>query len=276
MLAFVPGKTYRRREIHQAVGGQMQGGISTPSKHPVVLLFTGEQGTLYGYEDGFRPNGTFWYTGEGQVGDMQMVRGNAAICYHQRSVKALHLFEYVGRGTVQYVGQASYLAHHDEVAPDRNNDPRRVIVFELAVDTPSIGVPDLTPGDAAVGTPKLWHQPMQTLRDAAFAQESPSEGASERKAKTYFRSELIKVYVLRRAEGYCEGCGAPAPFPTRKGTPYLEPHHLRRRADNGPDHPLWVIALCPNCHARVHYGADGHDYNSKLAERVANIENLAL
>jgi 5-methylcytosine-specific restriction protein A len=140
MLAFIPGKTYKRREIHAAVGGQRQGGISTPAVHPIILLFTGEQGTLYGYQDGFRPNGSFWYTGEGQVGDMQMVRGNSAIRNHQAHGKALHLFEYVARATVQYVGPASYLAHHDEVAPDRNNDPRRVIVFELAVDTPASGV----------------------------------------------------------------------------------------------------------------------------------------
>lgn len=274
MLAFIPGKTYRRLDIHANVGGQQQGGISTPGGHPMILLFTGDQGSLYGYSDGFQADGTFWYTGEGQVGDMEMIRGNRAIQRHQESGKALHLFEYIARATVQYVGQASYISHHEEVAPDRNGQPRRVIVFELSVDTQEAGVPDLPTGGAPVGIPQLWRRSMKDLRNAAFTQERTDVQVTERKANTYFRSELIKVYVLRRSEGRCEGCGDPAPFPTPKGTPYLEPHHLRRRADNGPDHPLWVIALCPNCHARVHYGADGHEYNTHLAARVASIENL--
>jgi hypothetical protein len=39
--------------------------------------------------------------------------------------------------------------------------------------------------------------------------------------------------------------------------PNLEPHHIRRLADGGPDHPRWVAALCPTCHRRVHHGVDG-------------------
>jgi 5-methylcytosine-specific restriction protein A len=274
MLGFIPGKTYRRREIHADVGGQGQGGISTPSGHPMILLFSGEQGEQYGYHDGFQDDGSFWYTGEGQVGDMQMIRGNRAIFTHLEAGKALHLFQYEARGQVKYISQAEYVGHHYTTAPDRNNNPRQVIVFELAVNAPADGVPDLTPSDAELGPRWLWQRPMEELKHAAFAQEDLEHGAAERTVKTYFRSDLIKVYVLRRAAGYCEGCGAPAPFLTRKGTPYLEPHHIRRRADSGPDHPLWVIALCANCHRRVHYGADGHDYNMHLANLVASIESL--
>ena len=40
--------------------------------------------------------------------------------------------------------------------------------------------------------------------------------------------------------------------------------HLRRVSDGGPDHPAHVIALCPNCHRRVHAGVDGHTYNTTL------------
>jgi 5-methylcytosine-specific restriction protein A len=88
------GKTYnRRRDLHDKYGGQRQGGISTPSAHPLIFLFTGESGAQYGYRDGPRPDGTCWYTGEGQVGDMEMVRGNRAIRDHVTDGKQLHLFE---------------------------------------------------------------------------------------------------------------------------------------------------------------------------------------
>jgi 5-methylcytosine-specific restriction protein A len=80
------------------------------------------------------------------------------------------------------------------------------------------------------------------------------------------------VYVLKRANGVCEACANPAPFFTAKKRPYLEPHHVGRLADGGPDHPRFVAAVCPNCHRRVHSGADGSAYNAKIAEFVATRE----
>jgi 5-methylcytosine-specific restriction protein A len=66
---FVPGEVHRCRDLHEQYGGQGQGGISTPKEHPMIFLITGESGSQYGYTDGFRSDGTYWYTGEGQVGD---------------------------------------------------------------------------------------------------------------------------------------------------------------------------------------------------------------
>jgi len=51
-LPFEVGALYnRRQQIHGALGGQMQGGISTPSNSPFVILFTGEAGSQHGYRD---------------------------------------------------------------------------------------------------------------------------------------------------------------------------------------------------------------------------------
>ena len=78
--------------------------------------------------------------------------------------------------------------------------------------------------------------------------------------------------VLRRADGICEDCGSKAPFVTKKRRPYLEPHHIRRRADGGPDDPRWVVALCPNCHREVHYGIKGGELNQRLSDRRSKTE----
>jgi hypothetical protein len=40
MVEFASLKIYRCRDLHKHVGGQRQGGISTPSKSNVVLLST--------------------------------------------------------------------------------------------------------------------------------------------------------------------------------------------------------------------------------------------
>jgi 5-methylcytosine-specific restriction protein A len=271
---FISGAVYRRRNLHQQFGGQQQGGISTPARQPMVWIFTGEQGGQYGYEDGFRDDGTFWYTGEGQIGDMEMVRGNLAIQNHVQLSKKLHLFEYTGPGTVQYVAEMVYTGHHGEVAADREGTPRRVIVFELAPINSEEGTAaaDLVIAPVVKDLPKI--KSLHELRRIALESAPPDAAPQQRKANAYRRSQAVRAYVLRRAAGFCEGCGCEAPFLTPAGSPYLEPHHIRRRADGGPDHPLWVIALCPNCHRRVHYSHGGATYNKQLAEKATTIEEI--
>ncbi len=48
---FTIDSEYRRSDLHQAYGGQRQGGISTPTAHPFIMLFTGKTGEDYGYAD---------------------------------------------------------------------------------------------------------------------------------------------------------------------------------------------------------------------------------
>jgi 5-methylcytosine-specific restriction protein A len=77
---------------------------------------------------------------------------------------------------------------------------------------------------------------------------------------------------MRRADGRCEGCGATAPFRNADGQDYLEPHHTKRLADEGPDHPAKVIALCPNCHRRAHHSEDAEAFNAMLIRKLRSLE----
>lgn len=135
-LPFEVGRVYnRRREIHGPYGGQQQGGMSTPAKHPAIFLFTGEGGAEHGYRDEPKPDGTFWYTGEGQSGDMEFVRANRALRDHTADGKRAYLFEALGGGAVRFVGEVSYLGHHYEDRPDTSGETRRAIVFELGIES---------------------------------------------------------------------------------------------------------------------------------------------
>ena len=274
---FVPGQNYRRRhDIHGVYGGQGQGGISTPSGHPLIFIFTGESGGTYGYRDEFRPDGTFWYTGEGQTGDMKMVRGNRAIRDHQQEGKTIHLFEYVNTGQVRYVGQAHYLGHHTEDRPDLEGNIRKAFIFEMDIDTTGSKTPERTesPRNLSKASLKLWTRPLDEIRRLAIERPKLNATIQERRIITYQRSESVRVYVLRRANGICECCSSEAPFKTKKGRPYLEPHHIRRISDGGPDDPRWVAAICPNCHKEVHYGRRGDELNQSLADKLRGIETV--
>jgi hypothetical protein len=124
-----------RRDLHAQFGGGWYGGIEPSGKTPNVLLFTDrEAGKKFGYNfDGWHPDGTFHYTGEGQLGDQSMREGNRAVRDHLDEGRALRLF--VKDGTsVTYAGEFE-LPNESHIlideAPDREGFKRKVFVFRL-------------------------------------------------------------------------------------------------------------------------------------------------
>lgn len=120
---------------------------------------------------------------------------------------------------------------------------------------------------------------LEELRSEARASssEDPSKTEPEstrRKVQDYTRSSKVREYVKQRADGICEGCGDPAPFTSKTGEPYLHAHHINELSNSGSDTIESVIALCPNCHYRVHHGQDGDKYNEKLLEIVHRVEDV--
>jgi len=113
---------------------------------------------------------------------------------------------------------------------------------------------------------KVLPESEEDLRPLALAAASLSvEGETRLVSQTYHhRSAVVRKYACARADGVCESCRQPSPFARKNGKPYLEVHHIESLADNGPDHPDRVVALCPNCHREVHYGADGAKKNEAL------------
>jgi hypothetical protein len=130
---FVPGQSYRRRDLHERLGGQRQGGISTPAKEPIVMLISGASGSRYGYVDEWSKDGYFLYTGEGQQGPMRFVAGNKAVRDHQQEGKSLHLFEQnqKDKRVLTYIGELAYVSHEIRPAPDINQKIRDAIIFKL-------------------------------------------------------------------------------------------------------------------------------------------------
>ena len=260
-LPFQIGETYDRVEdIHEEYGGNRYSGISPCAEHPYVFIFYGQSGEWHGYDDEFLDDGRFLYTGEGRDGDMTMDSGNAAIRNHKNNGNELHVFEIEdGAWQVTYVGEYEYKNHNLTRLPDRNDNMRDAIRFELVpaggleIDIGASSVDDLS-------TDELYE------RAAESVSGEPAKRSASR-SKTYPRSEVVKQYALRAADGVCQGCRDDAPFTGKDGDPYLEVHHLHRRSDGGADHPDNVIALCPNCHRHVHHGQDGEEFNQQLIEK---------
>jgi 5-methylcytosine-specific restriction enzyme A len=264
---FRVGQTYsRRRDLHQQFGGQEQGGISTPANYPFIFLFTGESGNHHGYADGWTENGIFRYFGEGQIGPMRMRAGNRAIRDHVSNGRDLLLFETIGSGLVRFVGQFMCSGFAQENAPDRNGRSREAIVFYLEPFNTQQGDHEGNFPDSEIKIIDL----AELRRRAMIAVQMPKETDPTQARRAYYvRSKIIREYVLRRAAGKCEACEHKAPFSMVDGTPYLEPHHIRRLSDGGPDDPRQMGAVCLNCHRQIHYGLGGAELNSSLLVKVS-------
>ncbi|WP_374013555.1 HNH endonuclease [Pseudoxanthomonas koreensis] len=136
-LPFEVGALYnRRQQIHGALGGQMQGGISTPSNSPFVILFTGEAGSQHGYRDHWEEEdgeNILHYYGEGQSGDMQDSRGNRAIREHLQHNRRLLIFQSLGKGQpYRFWGEFRFIhAYEEHGVPDTSGALRKAIVFKL-------------------------------------------------------------------------------------------------------------------------------------------------
>lgn len=121
--------------------------------------------------------------------------------------------------------------------------------------------PDVAALDLAEVHSLALAQEVSRLRDdpraLADALKAPTEPPSFflTQTKVYRRSAAVVAYVLLRAKGCCEACGAAAPFAKASdGEPYLEVHHKLPLSQGGVDHFDNAEALCPNCHRRRHFG----------------------
>ena len=194
--------------------------------------------------------------------------GNKAIRDHSTDGESLYVFELLGKGKgYRYINEFVCATWTLEPAPDSDGNVRQAIIFHLVPIDSSEPTVAYTQDDLSMQTD-------DELRVAAYdaAASAVSAQAKEAKSIVYRRTEAVKRWVLKRAGGICESCEKPAPFLSKNGIPYLEPHHTRRLSDGGPDHPRWVAAICPNCHSEIHYGQSGEGKNRELQNKLGIFE----
>lgn len=86
-----------------------------------------------------------------------------------------------------------------------------------------------------------------------IAEKQPNETTPTiTQAVVYNRSVYIKEFARRVAVGICQLCDKEAPFLDKRGNPFLEVHHINDLSKGGSDSIDNVVALCPNCHRKIH------------------------
>lgn len=92
---------------------------------------------------------------------------------------------------------------------------------------------------------------------------------AESSVSNYERSPYIKEYALRKANGLCQLCLKISPFKNKYGQYFLEVHHIEWFSKGGVDTKDNVVALCPNCHRKMHIVNRQTDINL-LHDRAVN------
>lgn len=97
------------------------------------------------------------------------------------------------------------------------------------------------------------------LKELAEKHSGKAKKSLPTPTSTFVRSPYISDYAKRRAKGVCQLCGKEAPFNDLKGKPYLESHHVIWLSQGGEDSIYNTVALCPNCHKKMHILNDAND-----------------
>lgn len=205
------------------------------------------------YEDQWI-NDVFHYTGEGTTGDQSLdFQQNKTLRDSGSNGIDVHLFEvfrlkqYTYRGRVRLVDKP-----YQSTQLDQNGTSRNVWIFPLEI----VGTA------APIAEEDLEHANQQraikvkSLTDeellARIQNISPVAGTVEVKSQRRQRNHYVVEMDKRRANGVCQLCKNPAPFARVDGTPFLEVHHIIALSDGGEDSLENTVALCPNCHRKVH------------------------
>jgi len=97
----------------------------------------------------------------------------------------------------------------------------------------------------------------QELRERAI--RAITKPPKEVKTTYYSRDPNVAAHAKSRAHGICELCGQKAPFEDMKHVPYLEVHHVLMLSKGGRDSIDNTVAICPNCHRKMHILHDKSD-----------------
>lgn len=246
------GSVINNEALVRMFGVGIMGGMRRNVERNHLVIVSDHTKSLY--EDRWEGQ-ILHYTGMGKLGPQTLTAQNRTL-YGSRETKIkVYLFEVFKQGRYVFHGEVALAgAPYLERQPDSKQDLRSVWMFPvqlLAVDyTPVPSQDDLS------RIRRLRERALRKLSIAqlrALAEGSPAHPPTRPAIGTNFiRSEAVVAYVKKAAGGNCGLCSKPAPFVGRDGQPYLECHHVHHLANGGPDTIANAVALCANCHRKMH------------------------
>jgi len=264
---FELGVAYSKKDVGATLGGgNLQSGIVYGKNRPdLVAIFTGgRHSTVSGYPDDWLSDGSIRYCGQGSRGDQKIAGANKVLADPARTVLVFKRADLEARAREKlyhFIGEYLVVGH-EVISGLESRKSDKLLIFLLAPVKKSI----------TSAIPSKLSLDLHALRARAISASRDRVPPKPTLTQYRERSRAIREYVLARASGICERCLRPAPFKTAAGSPYLEAHHTRRLADDGPDDILFVAGICANCHREAHLGISKDNFRQELEKRIADKE----
>jgi len=262
-----PGRILNNHEITELFKCAPQGGMRRSHKTNTLVLVSDHTKALY--EDRWDGN-VLHYTGMGRVGDQTLTSQNKTVAESISNKVELHLFEVFEAKKYLYMGVVKLADEpYQEEQLDDKGQHRQVWVFPLMLEDKQKEV--FLSDQTIKMKQELREKKVRKLDESEL--ENRARTARRKSSKrqtistTYERDPYITEFAKRWAKGICQLCDQPAPYVNKNGEPHLHTHHIKWLSLGGEDSIYNTIALCPNCHDKMHI-LDLEEDVRKLQEKV--------
>lgn len=259
------GQVITNNELMQIFSCGMMGGMRRSKATNTLVIVSDHTKGLY--EDKWYGD-VLHYTGMGQTGDQDINEAqNKTLNNSNQNGVAVFLFEVLKKKNFIYRGQVKLVdTPYQQKQTDINGDLRNVWVFPVQIIDQSKASIDKSIIDEYYETKvqKIKKFSLKELEEKARQTQSSNPSRRYTISQTYERNPYVTEFAKRRANGVCELCDQVAPFTNKQNEPYLETHHIEWLSNGGSDTIENTVALCPNCHKKMHVVDDAHDKNKLM------------
>jgi 5-methylcytosine-specific restriction protein A len=246
------GGRYNNDDICNAFLCSPQGGMRRSQKTNTLVLVANHVKSIF--DDRWNGN-TMNYTGMGLKGEQSLdFMQNKTLSESNTNGVDIHFFEVFTEKVYTYQGQVLLSRKpFQEQQDDEDGNSRSVWIFPLTrTDNSTPIIPKIELDKTfEIKVKKASALSLDELKSRASKSQT-KPGSRIATTTTYQRDPNVVNYTLKRANGMCELCEQPAPFNKRNGEPYLEVHHVEQLSNGGSDTIENAVALCPNCHRKMH------------------------
>lgn len=248
------GNIYSNNEIASTFKCSNMGGMRRSTSTNSLVLIAKHINPLY--DDQWTEEGILNYTGTGTVGDQRISFGqNKTLATAKQKNVKVYLFESYKENEYYFCGEVELYGNiFTSRELDAEGNLRNVLKFPLRriddINKTIINIEDIE--NSVKEKAKIVRGLSQEEIKEKVKNIESSTVTKEVKTVYRERNQFIAEYTKIRANGICDLCGKEAPFMDKNGKPYLESHHVITLANGGPDAIYNAVAICPNCHRKIH------------------------
>lgn len=240
------GEIYTNDNLQKTFAVGNSGGMRYSKKNDVLLIIADH---TKGYEDVWDGNDVILYTGMGLKGDQSLdyKQNKRLLNSNKLDVKVL-LFEVFNHNQYLYQGEVKLIRKPLEaIQADETGHFRKVYLFPLQLQNSKRIIPE---GSIFLNERVLAKSSLKYLKEITLIKKELKTCFGL--VRQFIRNDALSELTKMIANGSCQLCNNNAPFYI-EGKPYLESHHVKWLSKGGEDDINNMVALCPNCHKKMHY-----------------------